>query len=105
MERVGGMALLTHQRSRTQRVDHPNALRVEPSENHLLVDVRDELFDLRGCQKGPAFDPPRFARGHAPGQLLHPLWGARDLDPAGLDEHAELLVLPDAVHGQRGHLL
>jgi hypothetical protein len=97
--------LLAHDRAGAQRVDHAGAGGEEPAEEQLLVDVGHELLDLVRSDQLDRLDPPGLGRGHPPGQLLHPLRCARDLDPAALDEHVEVLVLAHALERQRGHLL
>src|SRR3984885_7333993 len=66
-------------------------------------------FTWSGVSSSTGSMPHDFAealgRGHPPGQLLHPLRRARPLDPAALDEHAEVLVLAHALERQRRHLL
>ena len=82
VERARGLALLAHQRPRAQRVDHADPGRVETAQDHRLVDVGHQLFHLLRSQHRHRLDAPRVRRGHAPGQLLQTLCGARDLDPA-----------------------
>ena len=105
VQRARGDSLLAHQRARAQRVDDADALGVEAPEDHLLVEVRHELLDVGGRQHRHAVDAPRCAAGDPPRELLHALSRARDLDAARADEHTELQVLADALHGERRHLL
>src|SRR5947209_138778 len=84
---------------------HPRARRVEAAADPLVVDVGDKLLDLLGVQQGIRLDSPCLCRGHPPRQLLHSLLGACDLDPAALDEHAQFLVLAQALERQKRHLL
>jgi hypothetical protein len=77
---------------------------VEAADDHALVDVGNELLDLVGCHERHIVDPPRLCRGHPASQLLHALLGARHLDAAADGEHAEFLVLPQAVGRQLRHL-
>ena len=104
-ERARLLRALAHQRAGAQRVDHADARRVEAADDHALVDERDELLHLGGCHEPHVVHTPRLRRGHPPPQLLHALLRAGDLDPAGVGEHAELVVLLDAVERQRRHLL
>ena len=103
-QRPGRHGGLAHQRAGLQRVDHAGARRVEPAEDHALVEIGDELADLRRREQRDRLDAPRLRRGDAARELLHALGGARDLDPAALREDPQLAVLADALERQRGHL-
>jgi hypothetical protein len=103
-ERALPLRLLAHQRPGPKRVDHADPGCIEAAQQDALVDERDELLDLGWADERHRLDAPRLRRRHAPAQLLHALLGARDLEPAALDEDVELLVLAHAVEGQRGHL-
>ena len=105
VERAGGDRPLAHQRARAQRVHHSDARRVEAAQQDRLVDVRHQLLDLRRGYERGRFDSPRPTRSQAPRQLLHAFVRAGHLDPARLGENLELLVLPDALDGERSHLL
>jgi len=96
---------LAHDRRGAQRVDHPGAGRIEAADDQLLVDEWDELLDLAGSDQRHGLDSPRLRRHDPACELLHSLLGPRDLDPAGLDEHVQVLVLAHTLERQRGHLL
>ena len=95
---------LAHQRPGAERVDDAGAGGVEAAEDHDLVEVGDELAHLRRGQQRDRLDAPGLRRGDAPGELLHPLRRAGDLDAAAFREDPERAVLADALHRQRGHL-
>ena len=96
--------LLAHQRAGLQRVDHRHARRVEPAEQHVGVDERDELLDLlRGEQAG--VDAPGLGRGHPAPELLEPRFLAGDLDAAARRVDPELDVLALALQREQRHLL
>ena len=96
---------LAHDRAGAERVDDADTGCVEAAEQDRLVDVRDELLDLRRGDERHGLDAPRLRGSHSPAQLLHALLGARDLDAAALREHVHLLVLPHALDGELRHLL
>ena len=98
------LRLLAHQRAGPQGVDHADAGCGEAPEDHVLLDVRHQLLHLGGREE-LGLDAPRVAGRQPALELLHPLGRARDLDAAALGEHAQLLVLPDAVQREVGHLL
>src|SRR5690606_3278533 len=95
---------LAHDRAGAQRVDDRHRGGVEAAQDHRLLDERHELLHLARGQQG-GLDAPGLRRAHPAAQLLHPLFGARHLDPAagGVDSH--LLVLPLRLESQRGQLL
>ena len=105
VQRSRALAVLAHEGAHPQRVDDPHPRRIEAAENDRLFDVRDEVLHLGRRDERDGRDSPRLGRDHPSGELLHPLFGARHLDSARLDEHAILLVLADAVDRQRRHLL
>jgi hypothetical protein len=109
--RVGGdrhprlLGALAHDRPRPQRVHDPGAGGVEAAEQQRLVDERHQLLDLRRRDQRRRLDPPGLGGRHPALELLHPLGGPRDLDPAALQVDAELLVLTRGLERQRRHLL
>ena len=103
-QRAELLRALAHDRARPQRVDDADVRGGEAAEDDRILEVRDLLLDLgRGEELG--VDAPRHRRRRPPLQLLHPLGRAGDLDAAAPGEDAHLLVLDDAVEGERGHLL
>ena len=100
-----GLAALAHDRACPQRVDDADARGVEAADDHRLVDERDKLLHFSRRQQRHRGDTPGFGRRHTPRKLLHPLLGARNLDPARLCKDAHLLVLADALERERGHFL
>ena len=50
-ERPSPLALLSHQRPRSQRVHDPHARRVEAPEDEVLVDEGDQVLDLVGREQ------------------------------------------------------
>ncbi len=99
------MRAFAHDRPGAERVDDAGARREEPADDQLLVDEGDFVLDLLRGEHLDRFDAPRPGRHDAPAQFLHPLLGPRDLDPAALDEHPEILVLAHALERQQRHLL
>ena len=91
-EHAPGQGPLAHDRARPDRVDDGHARRVEAAEDDVRVDERDPGDDFRRLQQ-LALDAPHTRRGHAPAQLLHALFGARDLDPPAGRVDAQRLVL------------
>ena len=103
-ERACGPAALAHDRPRAQRVDHAGRGRVEAADDHRLVDVGDELLHLCRCHERRRLDSPRDRRGEPAPELLEALLAPCNLDAAACGEHAELLVLADALERQLRHL-
>src|SRR5581483_8415329 len=104
-QRAELLRLLARDRAEAQRVDDADTGGGAASDDHGLLDVRDELAHARRRDELAAFDPPRLRGRHAPAKLLHPLLGPRDLDYPDLGEHAPLAVLTDRLGGQLRHLL
>ena len=102
-ERTERLGALAHDRARPERVDDADPRRREATEKDVGVHVGDHRLDLLGGDQ-LGLDPPRSGRRHPALELLHPLGRPGDLDPAALGKDAHLLVLHDAVRGQRGHL-
>ena len=98
-------ALLAHDRPGAERVDDRDGRAVEAAEQDRLVDVRHELLDLGRRHEPRRVDSPRLRRRHPTAELLHPLLGARDLDPAALGVDAHLDVLTLRLERQLRHLL
>ena len=96
---------LAHERAGLQRVDDPDPRRVEAGQDLRLVDEGHHRLDLVGRDEPHALDAPRPGSRHAALELFDPLRRSGDLDAAALGEDAELLVLPDAVEREGGHLL
>ena len=96
---------LAHDRARAQGVDDGDRRAVEAAEQDRLVDVGHELLDLGRSHEPRRVDAPRLRRRHPAAELLHPLLGARDLDPAALGVDAHLDVLPLRLERELRHLL
>ena len=86
-----------------ERIDDADPRRREATEDDVGVDVGHHRLDLLGRHQ-LRLDPPRARRRHPALELLHPLGRPGDLDPAALGEDAHLLVLLDAIGGERRHL-
>jgi hypothetical protein len=105
LERTHLLGLLPAEGPEPERVRHADAPCVEPAEEDLLVDERDELADLGRGHEPAALDAPRLRRRHPPTELLHALLGPSDLDAAALGVEAEVAVLLGALVRERRHLL
>ena len=85
-------------------VDDADAGATEATENHIFIDERHELFDLRrGQQFG--LNAPRLRRRHPALELVHPLGCAGHFDATGVNAAFDVAVLVGALHTEQCHLL
>ena len=77
---------------------------MEAAEDHIVVDERDEFFDLCWRQQ-LGFDAPRFRGRHTTIKLVHPLLGPGDLDATRVNAALDIAVLVGALHTEQRHLL
>ncbi len=98
------LGVLAHQGTRADRVHNTHPRAVEASQEDLVVDERDSVFDLSRREQLRLFTPG--LRGHqAPLEFLETLWRAGHLDPPALDEHAQGTILAHALLSNERHFL
>ena len=96
--------LVAEQSAGVERVDDTDCRAVEAAEDHIVVDERDELFDLCWRQQ-LGVDAPCFRRRHTTIKLVHPLLRPGDLDATRVDAALDIPVLVGALHTEQRHLL